>query len=184
MARIFEYVETSKRRVLVNFLITSQFSYCPLIWMFPSGRMEPRINKTRERALCLIFPSASKLAFKELLDKNKTVSIHQKSLQVLATETFEVNLNISPEILKELFPFNVRNYNLKIQSTLKQITTNSVYFGSESLSSLAPKIWDLAADSFKNENSLERFKNRIKTWTTDKCPCRICKVYIGQVGFI
>ena len=31
MARIFKYVETSKRRVLVNSFITSQFSYCPLI---------------------------------------------------------------------------------------------------------------------------------------------------------
>ena len=112
-------------------------------------------------------PSDSKLTFKELLDKNKTVSIHQKNLQVLATEIFKVKLNISLEILKELFSFNVRNYNLRSQSTLKQIKTNSVYFGSESLSSLAPKIWDLVPDSFKNKNSLERFKNRIKTWATE-----------------
>ena len=112
------------------------------------------------------------------------MSIHQKSLQVLATEIFKAKLNISPEILKELFSFNLRNYNLRSQSTLKRIKTNSVYFGSKSLSSLAPKIWDLVPDSFKNENSPERFKSRIKYWTTDKYPCRICNVYIGQVGFI
>ena len=112
------------------------------------------------------------------------MSIHQKNLQVLATEIFKVKLNILPEILKELLSFNVRNYNLRSQSTLKRIKANSVYFDSKSLSSLAPKLWDLVSDSFKNENSPERFKNRIKTWTTDKCPCRICKVYIGQVGFI
>ena len=128
-------------------------------------------------------PSDSKLTFKELLDKNKTVSIHQKNLQVLATEIFKVKLNISPEILKDLFTFNVRNYNLRSQSKLKRIKTNSVYFGSESLSSLTPKKWDLVPDSFKNENSLERFKNRIKTWTTDKCPCRIC-VYAVAMPFI
>ena len=45
LARIFKYVETSKRRVLVNSFITSQFSYCPLIWMFHSRGMERRINK-------------------------------------------------------------------------------------------------------------------------------------------
>ena len=184
LARIFKYVETSKRRILVNAFIISQFSYCPLIWMFHSRKMEHSINRIHERALRLIYPSDSKLTFKELLNKNKTVSIHQKSLQVLATEIFKAKLNISPEISKELFSFNVRNYNFRSQSTLKRIKTNSVYFGSESLSSLAPKIWDLVPDSFKNENSLERFKNRIKTWTTDKCPCRICKIYIGQVGFI
>ena len=137
-----------------------------------------------ERALPLIYPSNSKLTFKELLDKNKTVSIHQKNLQVLATEIFKAKLNISPEILKELFSFNVRNYNLRSQSTLKRIKTNSVYFGSKNLFSLAPKIWDLVPDNSKNENSLERFKNRIKTWATDKCWCRIFKVYIHQLGFI
>ena len=146
--------------------------------------MEHRINKIHERALRLIYPSDSKLTFKELLEKNKTVNIHRKNLQVLATEIFKAKLNISPEILKELFSFNIRNYNLKSQSTLERIKTNSVHFGSESLSSVAPKIWDLIPDSFKNENSPERFKNGIKTWTTDKCPCRICKVKIGQVGFI
>ena len=36
LARIFKYVETSKRRVLANSFITSQFSYCPLVWMFHS----------------------------------------------------------------------------------------------------------------------------------------------------
>ena len=50
LTRIFKYVETSKHRVLVNFFITSQFSYCPLIWMFHSRRMEHRINKIDERA--------------------------------------------------------------------------------------------------------------------------------------
>ena len=146
--------------------------------------MEHSINKIHESALCLIHLSDSELTFKELLDKNKTVSIHQKNLQVIATEIFKAKLNISPEISKELFSFNVRNYNFRSQSTLKHIKTNSVYFGSESLSSQAPKIWDLIPDSLKNENSVERFKNRIKSWTTDKCPCRICKVYIGEVGFI
>ena len=111
----------------------------------------------------LICPSDSKLTFQELLDKSKTVSIHQKNLQVLATEMFKAKLNISPEILKELFSFNVRNYDLTSQSKLKRIKTNSEYFGSESLSSLAPKIRDFLPGSFKNEKSLKRFKSRIKT---------------------
>ena len=41
-----------------------------------------------------------KLTFKELLDKNKTISIYQKNLQILAIEIFKAKLDISPEILK------------------------------------------------------------------------------------
>ena len=81
--------------------------------------MEHRINNVHERFLRLIFPSDSKLTFKELLDINKTASTHQKDLQLLGTEIFKEKLNISPEILKQLFSFNIRNYNLTSQSTLK-----------------------------------------------------------------
>ena len=86
------------------------------------------------------------------------MSINQRNLQVLATKIFKVKLNISPKIFKKLFSFNVRNYNLRSQPTLKQIKTNFVYFGIENLSSLAPKIWDLLPDNSKNENSRGRFK--------------------------
>ena len=71
LARIFKYLEALKRKVLVNSFITSQFSYCPLIWMFHSRRMVYRINKIHERAPRLIYPSDSKLAFKKLLDKKQ-----------------------------------------------------------------------------------------------------------------
>ena len=62
--------------------------------------MEHRINKIHERALRLIYPSDSKLTFKELLSKSKTLINHQKNLQLLPTEILKVKLNISPEILK------------------------------------------------------------------------------------
>ena len=40
------------------------------------------------------------------------MSIHQ-DLQVLVTEIFKAKLSISPEILQELFSFNVRNLTLE-----------------------------------------------------------------------
>ena len=49
--------------------------------------------------------------------------------------------------------------------------------------SLTPKIWEPVPDSMR-EVKTSIFKNEIKAGTTDKCPCRLCKNYIGQVGFI
>ena len=112
--------------------------------MFHSWKIEHKINKIHERAVRFIYPSDSKLTFKELLDENKIASIHQKNLQVLATEIFKAKLNISPEILKFFFflirdspfqipAFNIRNYILTSQSSMKRIKTNSVYFGTEDM---------------------------------------------------
>ena len=32
--------------------------------------------------------------------------------------------------------------------------------------------------------SLALFKNRIKTWKCEDCPCRSCKIFIQNVGYI
>ena len=61
--------------------------------------------------------------------------------------------------------------------------TNTVYFGSESFSSLRLKIWKLVPDTTKNEKSISSFKNQIKTWTTYKRPSRICETYNSQKEF-
>ena len=60
----------------------------------------------------------------------------------------------------------------------------TVYHGTESISSLAPKIWELISNDLKEENSIAVFKDKIKKWTTDKCPCRLCKQYVAHLGFI
>ena len=55
LARVFNYMDAKKRRVLMNAFITSQFSYCPLVWMFHSRTLNNRINKIYEKALRLVF---------------------------------------------------------------------------------------------------------------------------------
>ena len=54
----------------------------------------------------------------------------------------------------------------------------------DTISSLAPKIWELVSNAIKNATSLELFRNEIKLWATDKCPCRLCTLRISNVGFV
>ena len=162
----------------------SQFSYCPLIWIFHSRAMEHRMSRIHERTLRLIYPNQHQLTFKELLEKNKTVSIHQRNLQTLATEIYKAKNKISPEVVNSLFEFTNDNENLRNETILKRTRYFTVHYGSESLVSLTPKIWELVSDSIREVKTLSIFKNKIKTWTTDKWPCRLCKSYVGQAGFI
>ena len=60
----------------------------------------------------------------------------------------------------------------------------SVYKGTESLSFLGPKIWDILPDTSKDLPNLNSFKVALKKWRPVNCPCRICKVYIANVGFV
>ena len=69
--------------------ITSQFSYCPLVWMFHSRNLNNRVNKIHERALRLVYKNETFLYFDDLLKRDRSVTIHQKNLQILATEIYK-----------------------------------------------------------------------------------------------
>ena len=178
LVREFNYMDTKKRRVLLNAFITSQFSYCPLGWMFHSRTMNNRINKIHERALQLVYKDEKFLSF------DKSVRIHQENLQILATEIYKTKNDLRLEIMKDIFHFIQKTYNLRKDPELQRRRNRTVYFGTESISALAPRIWKLNPSDIRNANSLGIFIEKINFWTTDKCPCRLCKTYIGNLGFI
>ena len=61
LARLSNYMDEEKLRVITNAFVTSQFSYCPLIWMFHSRRVNIRINRIHEKALRLVYNDNSYL---------------------------------------------------------------------------------------------------------------------------
>ena len=101
LARISHYMDLNKRRSLMKAFITSQFSYCPLIWMFHSSKLNNKIKRMHERALRLVYQN--NLSFSELLDLDNSVTVQQKNLQVLVTEIYKVKNGIAREIMKDIF---------------------------------------------------------------------------------
>ena len=183
LARISPFMDENKRKIIMKSFITSQFGYCPLIWMFHSRNLNNKINSLHERALRITYNDRF-LTFQELLEKDNSVSIHQRNLQVLAVVMFKIYRNISTKILNDIFLPKINSYDLRNKSTFESRKVNSVYHGTESLSFLGPKIWDLVPPEMKEIECLEVFKNKIKSFTFSNCPCRLCRTYIAQIGFI
>ena len=183
LARIAGYMDITKRRIIMKSFITSQFGYCPLIWMFHSRRLNNKINLIHERALRITYGDRIS-TFQELLSKDNSVSIHHRNLQVLATEIFRIRNNMAPEFLNEIFQERTLQYNLRRRNPFHIRRVNSVYNGTESLSFLGPKIWNLVPEEIKTSETVDIFKNKIKKWIPENCPCRLCRVYIQNVGFV
>ena len=76
--------------------------------------------------------------------------------------------------MEEVFTFKNVDYDLRNNTSLKIGNLKTVYFGTESLTNLGAKIWNL----------LSTFKSRISNWVTDECSCRMCKNYVAKIGFI
>ena len=52
---IASHMSLDKRKMLSGALIESQFSYCPLIWMFHSRTHNSKINQLNEKALRIVY---------------------------------------------------------------------------------------------------------------------------------
>ena len=151
--------------------------------MFHSRRLNNKINSKHESALRITYQHNTS-AFQELLNKDNSVSIHHRNLQVLAMEMFKIHRGFSPENLKETFVSKASPYNLRRNDTFEKIQVHLVYHGTESLSLLGLNIWDLVPLELKQSESLNCFKLKTSNWVAFECPCRLCKTYIQQVGFL
>ena len=102
-------------------------------------------------------------SFKELLRKDSSLTIHQRNLKLLVTEKFKVKIGCAPDIIKETFEIDIRNYNFRYDFLIKRCNIQSVYYGTETASFVGPKIWDTLPNSCKDAISLKSFKVNLKS---------------------
>ena len=183
LARVSHLMEKDKLRNLMKAFILSQFQYCPLIWMFHSRSLNNKINRLHERALRLVYKD-NNLSFDQLLHKDNSYTIHHRNLQKLATEMFKIKNNMSPCFMNSIFPESDNSYDFRNNTDFKRENIRTVTYGSETLCYRGPEIWELVPSEIKQSASLDQFKKMIKQWKPIGCKCRICKIYIANLGFI
>ena len=102
LARISKHMTFEKRRILLKSFIESQFSYCPLVWMFHGRISNGKINRIYERALRIVYKDYTS-TFEDLLEKDKSFTVHHRNIQRLAMELYKFHNSLSPEILADIF---------------------------------------------------------------------------------
>ena len=74
-------------------------------------------------------------------------------------------------------------FNLRMRNELYARNSKAERYGTEAVSFLCPKIWALVPQSIKDFSSLPCFKKNIGKWKTNY-PCRLCKIFLKNVGFV
>ena len=125
LLRITNYLNSSQKKLIFSGMIKSQFSYCPLIWMFSSRKSNNLINRIHERSIRIV-SSDNESNFENLLEKNKEITIHQRNLQILMTEVFKIINGYAPPIMDNFFIFRENTHNLRnFQIILNENKKNS-----------------------------------------------------------
>ena len=136
--KVSHYMNLAQSRVIMNAFIFSQFGYCLLVWMLHSRKLNNHINNIHESALRIVFRDYES-TFQQLLKHNKSVSIHQGNLQLLAIEIFKTKNGLNPVIMEDIFKFKNLTYNFCNAETLNRSNVHSVKYGTETITSLSAK---------------------------------------------
>ena len=171
LSRLARVIGFQKKRILMSAFIESQFSYCPLLWMFCSKALDREINNIQKRALRMVYLDYTS-TFEELLRKDNSVTIHQRNIQLVAIEMFKVVKGIGPEIMRSLFIFDDNDRN---DTTFLRPNIKNLYTGKESLRYFGTVVWDsMLPKNLKGIETFDKFKAEVKKWIPDNCPCRLC----------
>ena len=92
---------------------------------------------------------------------------------------------MTPEIVAEIFTLRPQDqYNLRSWSDFTLSIVRTINYGTESIRYLGSKIWESIPANIKGVDTIERFKSDIKKWKPESCPCRLCKMYLQQIGYM
>ena len=138
----------------MNSFFKSQFS--PLVLICHNRTINNKIHHLHERCLRVIY-SAKISLFKELLERDGSVPICSRNLQILAIEMFKAYSNIALPIFTDIFYKQNPNYQLHHTSDFSVAPVRSVYNGTENLSFLGPKILGYCANRVERSENCKRF---------------------------
>ena len=164
--------------------IESQFAYCPLVWMCCDKTSDNRINHLHERALKTVYNDKIFSTFEKRLGKDNSVTIHVRSLRILATELYKTKENLAALIMHEIFEQRNIQYNLYSQTYFQLGSVKTVNSGLRGLRSFCLKIWNKLSLNIKNSEALEQFNMKIISWKPTHCSCNQCQPFFHWLGYI
>ncbi len=183
LARVSRYMEKPQLELTMTSFVMSHFSYCPLVWMFHDRKSNNKINKIHERALRIIHKDSTS-NFEELLIKSNSVSVHQRNLQLLQTEIYKTVNNLNPAFMAEVFVSKDMPYSLRGNNNLVLPRARTNQYGIDTIRFIGQKLWQTLPREIKESQSLEIFKRNIKSIKTFDCSCKLCKIFVSNLGFL
>ena len=133
LSRLINYLNDSEKKMIFNALIKSQFSYCPLVWMFCSRQTNNMINKIHERVL------NDHSDFEAMLRNMNDITIRHRNIQILMTELFKIKYDLASPIMDYMLSRRTICYNLRTLQEFQSERKRTRFYGVETINYCAPK---------------------------------------------
>ena len=143
--------------------ISSNFSYCPVSWIFCGKQNSDKLEKLQERALRFIFSDYTS-PYRELLKYGHFLSLSALHIRYLAIEMYKCVHGLNPPYLNELFKSKDTRYYFRDSNRLQQPEFQTVRYGFKSFRYYGSKLWNALPAEIKKSQNLHHFKKNVTQW--------------------
>ena len=157
LKRISKYLNVTGRINVYRSFISSNFSYCPVVWMFCGKKNSNKLEKLQERALRFVFDDSTS-SYIDLLKKGNFLSLSSYRMYFLGIEVFKSKHQKSPEHIQKLFQSKHLTHNLRDCSKFIQTDFNTKTYGFKSFSYYGAKLWNSLPICVKKSKNVDIFK--------------------------
>jgi len=169
-----KFLNQEAKKVLIESFIMSNFNYCPLVWLFCDSKSTSKQETIQKRALRFLYDDYES-DYEHLLTLANKPTLEVRKLRFLAIEIFKTISELNPAFMKEIFTLNTgRNASRNLLMVKAQSTKK---YGTDTLRSLGPRIWNALPIETRSCTNLNTFKSLIKTWSGPSCNCSNCRSF-------
>ena len=174
--RLSPFLNFHAKQILIQSFIYANFNYCQLTWHFSSSISISKVESIQKRALRFLYKDYES-DYSELLARAGKTPINVYRLRTLCTEVYKSINHLSPSYMANIFQPWVTERPVRTQNinNLKIVNINQTTFGTHSIKSLGPRIWNSLPGHLKSCENLNYFKEMIKNRDGNKCHCNICE---------
>ena len=154
-------MKQNQKEILLSSFIISQFSYCPLIWMFCSKKSTKKINAVHETSLRIILNDYES-PYPILLEEAHHITFTQRCINSLMIKLYKYLNGHSPDIMNDIFKLRKNMYNVRNFHIFQTENPRSLKYGLDAIPYYANQLWQQVPIDIREAASLAIFKNRIR----------------------
>ena len=163
LKRIKYHLDKECKILIYNSYISSNYNYCPVVWMFTWKLNIDKLEKSNKRAIRFV-TNDYESTYETLCRDQKFINIHARCIKAVAIQMYKIKHQTAPDYLVELFNEREINYSIRNHDKFTLPNFDTITFGRKSFKYYGAKLWNNLPIEIKDSVSLSNFKTAITTW--------------------
>ena len=163
LKRMKHLTDRECKKIIYNSYISSNFNYCPIIWMFTGKINFGKLEKTNKRALRYVL-NDNVAEYEVMCEELKVLNINKQCIKTVATHMYKIKNQMVPSYVQELFYRRESKYSIRDNDRFNIPRFKTITYGKKSFTYFGAKLWANIPKEIKEKPSIKCFNAALTSW--------------------